>query len=462
MAKQENGKIGSSNHKQLTFNLKAVVQETGLKPDTLRAWERRYGLPQPRRTGGGHRLYTRRDIETLKWLVARQEDGLSISRAVSTWQALTVEGKDPLLEPLDLFAPEPTVVYTPLPTPAEIGSTIHDLRQSWVNACLDFDEQLAESVLNQAFALYQPEIVCLEVLQKGLAHIGEQWYQGAVSVQKEHFASALALRRLDALLAATPSPTRNGRLLVGCAPKEDHTFSALLLTLLLRRQGWEVVYLGANVPIDQLENTINTTKPHLVIFSAQLLHTAATLQQLAYLLQDRGIPLAYGGLVFNSIPKLREYIPGYFLGTQIDQASKVVEHLLTNRPPLPHIKRPTDEYSETLVHFQRRLGLIEASIWDAIAAANVPISNISEANSYLGQNIKAALMLGNVEFLGSDIEWIEGLLVNYKLPVDQLHRYLQIYSEAAKKHLHDVAGAPVLFWLDKVINSIETRFPDKV
>jgi DNA-binding transcriptional MerR regulator len=36
-----------------TYNLKVVVQETGLRPDTLRAWERRYGLPQPDRRGGG-------------------------------------------------------------------------------------------------------------------------------------------------------------------------------------------------------------------------------------------------------------------------------------------------------------------------------------------------------------------------------------------------------------------------
>ncbi len=65
-----------------TFNLKAVVRETGLKPDTLRAWERRYGLPEPDRTEGGHRLYSQEDIEILKWLIGRQDEGMSISRAV--------------------------------------------------------------------------------------------------------------------------------------------------------------------------------------------------------------------------------------------------------------------------------------------------------------------------------------------------------------------------------------------
>ncbi len=48
------------------FNMKVVVEETGIKPDTLRAWERRYGLPEPNRTQGGHRLYSQYDIDMLK------------------------------------------------------------------------------------------------------------------------------------------------------------------------------------------------------------------------------------------------------------------------------------------------------------------------------------------------------------------------------------------------------------
>lgn len=453
---QTNGKHNTVQESLPTFNLKAVVQETGLKPDTLRAWERRYGLPNPKRTAGGHRLYTRRDIDTLKWLITRQEDGLSISRAVSLWKTTLSEGKDPLLNYQIKQSKEATNEFGSLAA----ATTIDELKNSWVQACLNFDEQQAESILNQAFAYYQPEMVCFEVLQKGLSIIGDQWYQGLVSVQKEHFASALALRRLDALMAATPKPTRNGRLLVGCAPKDDHTFSPLLLSLLLRRQGWDVVYLGANVPIDRLEATINTTMPQLVIFSAQLLHTAAHLQQVAYLLQDRGIGLAYGGLVFNIIPKLRDYIPGHFLGTELKQAPQVIEQLMINRPPLPRIKRPTGEYAETLTHFRRRAGMIETAVWEKLAPYNMNHADITAANTHLGQNITAALMLGNMDFIGSDIDWIEGLLVNYKMPVEHLHAYLKVYYEAAHHHLHDVTGAPVLFWLEKVVANVENKNQD--
>ena len=64
------------------------MRETGIKADTLRAWERRYGLPVPERSPGGHRLYSQYDIETIKWLQARQEEGLRINRAVDLWRSM--------------------------------------------------------------------------------------------------------------------------------------------------------------------------------------------------------------------------------------------------------------------------------------------------------------------------------------------------------------------------------------
>src|SRR5512139_3418975 len=79
------------------YNLKVVLKETGLKADVLRAWERRYHLPSPSRTPGGHRLYSDYDIEMLKWLKGRQVEGLSISRAVELWRENIASGRDPLL-----------------------------------------------------------------------------------------------------------------------------------------------------------------------------------------------------------------------------------------------------------------------------------------------------------------------------------------------------------------------------
>src|SRR6266496_5321990 len=64
------------------FNTKAVARETGVPADTFRAWERRYGMPRPQRTAGGHRLYSERDIAIIRWLRDRTEEGMNISHAV--------------------------------------------------------------------------------------------------------------------------------------------------------------------------------------------------------------------------------------------------------------------------------------------------------------------------------------------------------------------------------------------
>src|SRR5215212_1390860 len=99
------------------FNLKVVLKETGIAADTLRAWERRYGLPMPQRSAGGHRLYSQRDIEIIKWLMKRQEAGLSISRAVDLWNEQIALGTDPLADlvqtasttPIELQSPDTTL-----------------------------------------------------------------------------------------------------------------------------------------------------------------------------------------------------------------------------------------------------------------------------------------------------------------------------------------------------------------
>lgn len=433
-----------------TYNLKAVVRETGLKQDTLRAWERRYGLPQPRRTRGGHRLYTPRDIETLKWLVARQQEGLSISRAVDMWRQFEAEDRDPL----QAISPTTTQPSIQLAT-TEVGQAINELRQAWEAACMAFDEQEAEQILTQAFALYPPEVVCFKFLLKALANIGEGWHAGKVTVQQEHFASALATRHLEILLAAAPPPTRPGRIVIGCPAQEEHVFSPLLITLLLRRQGLEVIYLGANVPIDRLEATIAATKPHLVILSAQLLPTAANLMEMAQLLQAARTPVAFGGRIFNLIPKLRFHIPAHFLGEELDMVPKMVENLLAFPPSVPQAKRASNEYRQALKHYRERQALVEAEVWRAMGDVDLSQHDLITANTNLAQHITAALTLGDIEFLGVDLEWLDTLLamISYRLPPKLLPAYFTAYHQAVKKQL-DKRGQLIKDWLVRLTTNI--------
>jgi DNA-binding transcriptional MerR regulator len=410
-----------------TLNMKVVVNETGLKPDTLRAWERRYGLPQPTRTPGGHRLYSQRDVDIVKWLIARQEEGLSISRAVDLWQQLQADGQDPF-------------VAMPLETAqmgisTATGATIDALREEWIEACREFNEGLADQILMRAFALYPPEQVCIQVLMKGLAEIGIGWYQGRITVQQEHLASELATRRLESLVAASPPATIPGKILIFCPPAEEHAFSPLLLTYLLRRNGRQVLFLGANVPIQRIENAIESTKPDLIIMTAQQLHSAATLLSMANKLQNLAIPLAFGGRIFNLIPQIRDRIPGFFLGESLEQAPSVVAQILSHPSPPKEVQEPSQRYKNVLNTFQTQLASIQLGIWQELNISGIPYAHLTIANLNLAQNITAALTLGDISFLGTDIEWVTQLLRNLDIPQESLDRYISAYSKAIASQL---------------------------
>ncbi len=423
-----------------TFNLKAVSRETGVKSHTLRAWEQRYGLPQPKRTVSGHRLYSQYDVEVVKWLNARQEEGLTISRAVELWFELERKGQDPLQ-----VGASPTA---DLSAATEMGSALGDLRQKWINGCLNFDEPAAERALGQAFAIYPIKMVCLEILQRGLAHIGDLWHQNKATVQQEHFASAVAIQKLDALLAAAPLPSRGGRILVACPPYEEHTIPLQLISLLLRYQGWEVVFLRANVPLDRLETTVDVIRPNLIVMGAQQLHTAASLLEVSRILEEKNMPVGFGGLIFNMIPSLHQRIPGHFLGKSIEDAVTAIEQVMAFNLPPARARPPSEEYVRALAAFRANLARIEADTWQMIHNENTPYEHIDATNTRVAQAIKAGLRLGDMEYLNNEIALERQLIMNYGVSLDWQYAYFKAYYRAARKHL-PVEGRPILEWLSR-------------
>jgi DNA-binding transcriptional MerR regulator len=426
-----------------TFNLKAVVRETRLKPDTIRAWERRYGVPKPRRTSGGHRLYSQRDIDLLKWMNARQHEGLSISRIVDLWKGLEAAGKDPLQ----------VTSHTLLGQSVELGDVgeLANLRHEWLQACLNFDEPRAEQALTQAFALFPLNSVVLDITLRGLTEIGEEWYRGKATVQQEHFASALAVRRLQTLIAASPAPTRTERIVLACSPGEQHTVSLHVINLFLRRQGWEVIDLGANVPLERLESMLLNLQPQLLITAAQHLPTAQTLQTLALTLQRQKVPVAYGGSIFNRLPALRQHIAGHFLGEELNELTSAVQAVLRTPWPLPEVVATSREYVSALEHYRERLPLIEADVLSTLDPKTREMVRQAGATTYLAQYLEAALALGDVDFLDSDLSWIHGLLSAQQLPEAVLYGFLQVYLTAVQKHL-DRRGMIVVEWFHRIMS----------
>ena len=431
------------------YNLKVVLKETGLAADTLRAWERRYGLPMPERTSGGHRLYSQRDIETIKWLMKRQEEGLSISRAVDLWNEQLASNADPL-------AGSASTTSAPLTALPAADSTLASLRADWIKACADFDELHAEQILGQAFSVFPVESVCLDVIQKGLSEIGELWYQNKLSVQQEHFASGLAMRRLDALLSAAPAPIKKQTILVGCPAGEWHTFTPLLLSLFLRRRGYRVIYLGANVPADRFTETVAETKAELVLLVSQQLTSAATLQHAANVLTTQGIAVAFGGRIFNLRPSLTEYMPGFFLGNDIGNTMEEIESILKSKSIPAAAKAASHGHIAAHQAYLSRRTKIEATLKESLQPLAISPDEIDTGIHFLGDQIAAALQLGDMSHATSEIDWLRTLLASHSAQPEQFVNFMELYADTVYSNING-QGSPISEWLAAEVQKLKSN-----
>ena len=295
------------------FNTKAVARETGVPADTFRAWERRYGMPRPQRTPGGHRLYSERDIAIIRWLRDRTDQGVNISHAV-------------LLLTNTLAAPA-----IAMQAGNDEARTIGQLIDEIVQALMKFDSTQADQILSEAFSIYPFEQVLLELVQPAMVDIGERWHRGEINVAVEHFATQFVRRKLASLLSIFEGSAHRATVVVGCAPGELHDLGALLSALFLVRRGWHVIYLGPQVPLFDLLETVHSVKPNMVCLSASTMETALELIPVA-----RGLTKAYpqvhfgyGGRVFNVNPELRHSMPGVFLGHDARELVAIAGQLLS-------------------------------------------------------------------------------------------------------------------------------------
>jgi MerR family transcriptional regulator, light-induced transcriptional regulator len=296
------------------YTIRTVVHVTGITPATLRAWERRYGVLAPGRSEGGYRLYSERDIATLLWLKNQVDAGVAISRAVALLGMHHQAGEEPELRvKLDLADGQPPLAAAGGVRSAEaIGSDLLD-------TLMAFQEVEANTVLGEAFALYPVEEVLEQIIAPSLVEIGERWHRGKATAVQEHFATAFLRRRLTALLDVYNNPPSGPLAITGSAPSEWHDVGILLVSLILRRHGWRVVYLGQNVPTDHLNMEIGRQRPSLVCLSATTRGSVEGLVEIAESIRGLSEPrprLALGGRAFNTHPELKELFPeAYFAAT---------------------------------------------------------------------------------------------------------------------------------------------------
>jgi MerR family transcriptional regulator, light-induced transcriptional regulator len=234
------------------YTVKEVARITGLPPATLRKWEERYHVVTPTRLPNGYRVYTAQDLEVLRWVNARVQEGAPVSKAAEAARQRLQAG----------WQTTPDAAVTSA-EPAVAAQYRHRL----IDRLTAVDEQAARHTLDEAFAVLQVEQVLSAVIEPVLREVGRRWESGAISEYQEHFASVLVRDRLAALRALLP-PGAGPHLITACLPGELHEIGILIVTILALRRGFRVTHLSGSPSPDGLQRAVRELRPDAVLLSA--------------------------------------------------------------------------------------------------------------------------------------------------------------------------------------------------
>jgi MerR family transcriptional regulator, light-induced transcriptional regulator len=301
------------------YTIKAVCSQTGIRPVTLRAWERRHEVLTPHRSDNRYRLYSERDVGILRWIKNRVESGVSISSAANEMRNMMKNGIYP-----EAVLPAPSIIASPGNIlPSEYASQLYD-------ALINHDEARCSDLMRSISSSFELNTLCTEILIPVLVDIGDAWYNGKIRVATEHFASSFIRGKLLSILQTYPIRRNSPHILLGCGPTEQHEVGGLMLAAMLRGTGYRVEFLGPDLPLEDLVDYADFEHPDMIILSATMPEAAAELMRMQKELDKlRRPPLfGYGGRAFNVQPELRSKMGGIFLGSTLDEAVASVSTML--------------------------------------------------------------------------------------------------------------------------------------
>ncbi|QRY62004.1 MerR family transcriptional regulator [Gordonia sp. PDNC005] len=249
-----------------------VARVVGIPTTTLRAWEKRYGIVVPVRSGSsGYRGYLPADVDRLRHMRALVESGIAPNRAAA-------------------------IVATTPRAEEQSGPKLQGLlddHDALVRAGAFYDGAELDALLDAALAEPDVEEALERWLMPSMRAVGEAWASGRIPVLVEHYIAAAVMRRLGRLFDAAPAV--GPRVVVGLPPDCHHEISALAFSVCLRRRGVDVLYAGADVPLDSWRRLAAEWAPRTVVMVATMPDDAVNASAACAVLHDAGVPQVYVG-----------------------------------------------------------------------------------------------------------------------------------------------------------------------
>jgi DNA-binding transcriptional MerR regulator len=260
--------------------MRLVTRLTGLSADTIRAWERRYGAIEPRRSAGNTRRFSAEDVRRLVLL----RDATSRGHTISSIASLSVAE-------LEKLAGGGGAVGAPSKSAEPGPSTLADrgleeLRRGYLEAVARFDARKAYEILMRAATFLDRRELVFGMIVPLVQDVGSKWSFGELGIAQEHMVSSQIRSVVSSLLRFAPPRPDAPQLLMTTPPGHRHELGILVAALLTATKGLDPLYLGPDLPFEELRWALEMSAARIVVLSVVRDMTPAELQALPVFLEQ--------------------------------------------------------------------------------------------------------------------------------------------------------------------------------
>jgi len=228
------------------FTLKDLESLTGINSDTIRIWERRYNILNPKLTVTGRKWYEDDDLKKLINISILNNKRIKISRIAKMSNKEIADYSTSL---------------------SELSKNSGNMISSLVIAMNSLDENSVNELIMKSVISRGFEGTFTKVLFPFLRKVGVMWYTGAINPATEHFVTGVFRQRISAAIDSLPpvNDINAKRILMFLPEGEFHELTLLFFSYVLKKKGHRILYLGQSTPFDSIIQAVALWKPEVVI-----------------------------------------------------------------------------------------------------------------------------------------------------------------------------------------------------
>ena len=220
------------------------------------------------------------------------------------------------------------------PTHVDLSSPHGSLAEKYLSALLSVDRHRASQLILDSFRDgVSIRDIYLQVLQPVQYEIGRLWHIREISVAQEHFASSvtqLVMAQLYPFISVKRQEKAKGSIVAVCVSGELHEIGIRMVADFFEMEGWSTHFLGANMPLNDIVETLHTHKAGLLAVSASMSSNVLKAKKLITAVRSspsHSIKVMVGGYAFNSVPDLWKDVGADYYAENAESALRIVRHM---------------------------------------------------------------------------------------------------------------------------------------